>query len=556
MAQRVMDCGDAGHILVSKTVADVLLQLSQWSPYLTNLGECTVKHGVKVHLYSLAKAELGNPEQPRKLAGIPVPRARSKTLLAVGLTLVSLAAAGAFWLGRGGKSFQDTPSVAVLPFADMSAGKDQEYFSEGIAEELLNTLAKIPGLRVAARTSSFQFGGNTGNSRAIGQKLHVTNLLEGSVRKQGNHAKIATQLIKAEDGFQIWSDSYDKELTDIIAVQEEIARAVTSNLKVALLGGKTAPFAKTTNPEAYSDYLQGRYFRRQANKENLEKAVGYFEQAIKLDPGYAPAWVELGESRVSQANLDDIPAEEGYRKAREAVERALTLDPDLGEAHAAMGKIKMFHDWDWAGAGASFRRALALKPGDADVMRDAGSLAGYLGRLDEAVELYRRAKMIDPIFGSNSLGRNLYYAGRQEEAKAALEKALELVPETVVAHTLLGLVYLAQSHPKEALAEMEKEKDPALRLFGLALAYHSLGRKNESDADLAELIREFKAEAPYQIAEVYAFCGETERAFQWLEQAYTARDSGLIGMKGDPLLKSLATDPRYEALLKKMHLPL
>lgn len=548
---------------VSPAMADVVARALKKDPderwqTAAEFGEALVQHQ-----RNRAPMMVSAPSPPHTADGVFARRAKRysqwQRLIMAGVAALALAAvvAGVFWLERGGKNFQsvqDQASIAVLPFADMSSEKNQEYFSDGLAEELLNELADTPGLRVVARTSSFQFRGKTGDLRAIGQKLHVTNLLQGSVRKQGNHAKIATQLIKAENGFQIWSASYDKELTDIIAVQEEIAHAVTSKLKVTLLGGKTAPFAKATKPEAYNDYLQGRYFRRRPNKQNLERAVVYFEQAIKLDPGYAPAWVELGESRISQANVVDVPAEQGYRKAREAVEQALALDPDLGEAHAAMGKIKMYHDWDWAAAGASFQRAQKLMPGDADVMRDTGLLAGYLGRLDEAIELSRRAMVIDP-FGPIDLGQNLHYAGRQEEAKAALEKVLELVPERVGVHMWLGRVYLAQSHPQEALAEMEKEMDPGFRLFGLALAYHSLGRKKESDANLAELIEKYQVAAPFQIAEVYAFCGETDRAFRWLERAYTTRDAGLIQMKVDTLLKGLARDPRYAALLRKMRLP-
>ena len=346
-------------------------------------------------------------------------------------------------------------------------------------------------------------------------------------------------------------------MNDIFAVQEEIARAVTEALQVRLLGSrKTAPFAKSTNAEAYNAYLQGRYFLlRSTNRENLAKAVGYFEQAIKLDPSYAPAWVEVGEARSKQAGAAYIPIEDGYRKARTAVDRALTLDPDLADAHAILGEILMLHDWDWAGAEASYQRALALQPGNAGVMRAVGALDRLLGRLDEAIDCYRRAIEIDPLFGHKHLGLNLYYAGRLEEAKAALEKALEIDPDATHTHAFLGQVYLAQSRPQEGLAEAKKEKHPILRLCGQALAYHALGRKKESDASLAELIATMQADASYQIAEVYAFRGETDRAFKWLERAYTGHDPGLTEMKADPLLRSLRSDPRYAALLKKLRLP-
>jgi serine/threonine protein kinase/TolB-like protein/lipoprotein NlpI len=562
MAQRVMDCGDAGHILVSKTVADVLLQLSQWAPHLTDLGEFTVKHGVKVHLYNLATTEAGNRERPRKLAPAAIPKWKSKSLVAGVAALAVAVAAGGWWLGRSGRSSltsRDQSSIAVLAFRDLSPEQNQAYFSEGLAEELLDTLSKIQGLKVAARTSSFLFGVKPEDCRVIGQKLNVANILEGSVRKQGNRAKISTQLIKTADCFEVWSADYDRELTDFFAVQEEVARAVTANLKLKLLGEpKATPSPRSKDADAYNAYLEGRYLIGKRNKENLEKAVGYFEQAIGLDPGYAPAWAELSLSHTIQASGAYVPGAEGYRKAREEVDRALKLDADLAAAHAAMGYLQLTHDRDWAGADVSFRRARELDPGNDNVIRGAASLAMNLGRLDEAIALYSRAVEIDPLNPTSyhQLGIVLYYAGRQAEAAAAFKHALELAPERSSSHCLLGRLYLVQSHPQEALAEMEQEKQLSWRLFGLALAYHALGKKKESDENLAELIEKFSKGNPYQVAEVYAFRGETDLAFQWLARAYTEPDSALREIKSEPLLNNLRRDPRYAALLKKMGLPL
>jgi TolB-like protein/tetratricopeptide (TPR) repeat protein len=449
---------------------------------------------------------------------------------------------------------RDALSVAVLPFADMSAEKNQEYFSEGIAEELRDALAKVPGLRVTGRISSSQVRGE--DFGRIGKKLNVATILQGSVRKQGNRAKIGVQLIKAADGSQLWSETFEREMNDILAVQEEIARAVIGALKITLLAGKTpAPFAKSTSVEAHNAYLQGRYFLGRDTRESRVNAVSNFEQAIKLDPGYAPAWVGLGQSRITQAGSGDIPGTEGYRNAREAIDHTLMLDPDLGDAHSALGEIQMLHDWDWSGAEASYQRALKLEPGDAGVLRGAGSLARMLGHLDESIGLYRRAIEIDPLYGPKNLGLALLYAGRQDEAKTAFGKALELNPELAVAHAMLGRVYLAQSHPREALGEAEKVNHAAWRPYALALAYHALERKKDSDAKLAELI-EFPTGAPWLVAGVYAYREETDQAFEWLERAYTERDSGLTEIKVDPLLNSLRHDPRYQALLKKMGLPL
>ncbi len=490
-------------------------------------------------------------------------RRRWKILVPVGVLVAVLALAAAFWLGRGRRGSADTaaqastPSIAVLPFVNMSSDKEQEYFSDGLSEELLNDLAKIQGLRVAARTSSFQFKGKTEDLRTVGEKLNVGTILEGSVRKEGQRVRITAQLINAADGFHLWSETYDRQLNDIFAVQDEIARSVAGSLKVTLLGGKTAtPAAQGTNAEAYNAYLQGQYFFERPSKENLEKAISYYEQAIKLDSGYAPAWAGLAGARILQAGYGYVPVEEGYRKAREAAERALALDANLAEAHAAMGGIKESYDWDWAGADASYQRALALGPGDARVIGSAAGLAATLGRFEEAMALYRRAVELDALSvpAHHTLGIQAYYAGRLQEAVVALKKALELNPENPAVHTALGRVYLAQAHPQEALAEMEQEPHPILRVYGLALAYHALGRKKEADAALAELIAKYQAHAAYQIAEVYAFRGEADRAFEWLEGAYAQRDGGLTGMKGDPLLKNLERDPRYAAFLKKMRL--
>ena len=353
-------------------------------------------------------------------------------------------------------------SIAVLPFVNMSPDKEQEYFSDGLAEEMLNSLAKIPGLHVAGRTSAFQFKGKNEDLRVIGQRLNVATVLEGSVRKEGHRVRITAQLIKVDDGFHLWSETYDRELNDIFAVQEEIARAVAGSLKVALLGEKTAtPSSRGTNADAYNAYLQGRYFLERRSQENMDRALGYFEQAIKLDPGYAPAWVGLAMAHNRQAYFGYAPFDEGFRKARAAAEQALALDRSLAGASAEMGLVQMAHDWDWAGADASFKRALALEPGNATVVLRAADLALALGHLDEALALNRRAVDLDPLSAEAQVygGVAALYAGRLEEAAAGFTKALELNPAYPSTRVFLGRLYLAQSHPQEALAEMDREPE-------------------------------------------------------------------------------------------------
>ncbi len=491
---------------------------------------------------------------------------RWRPIAAAAAIVAMLLLIAAFWLARRKTvpgTAQITPSIAVLPFVDLSPDKNQEYFSDGLAEELLSSLVKIQGLHVVARTSSFQFKGKNEDLRVVGQKLNVATVLEGSVRKQGQRVRISAQLVQASDGFHLWSETYDRDLTDIFAVQEEIARSVVASLRVTLLGEKVHS-PRATSVEAYNAYLQGKYFSSQSAyprdiRERLEKAIAHYEQAIKLDPNYAPAWAMFSRALRTRADFDNDPLykEKEFSKAREAAERALALDPNLADAYLAMGFIKQFQDWDWARADAFYRRALALEPGNAVVVGAAAYLAATLNRFDEALRLSRRAVELDPIRPGTQffLGRVAWWAGRLDEAAAAEQKASELNPDLGLLHNVLARVYLAQSRPQEALVEAERETNPSFRLQGLALAYHALARKPESDRALAELIAKYPGIAASQIAQVYAFRGEADAAFMWLERAYVLRDSGLADIKGDPLLKNLERDPRYAAFLKKIRLP-
>ena len=486
-----------------------------------------------------------------------------KVIGAIGALAAVVAVGGGVYALRGRSSSATPapasvqPSIAVLPFADLSAQKDQEYFSDGLAEELLNSLAKVKGLRVVARSSSFQFKGKTEDLRTVAEKLNVGTILEGSVRKQGGRVRITTQLVKA-DGFQLWSETYDRELTDIFAVQAEIARAVASSLQVALIGTPASESPSSKNVEAYNANLQGRYFHALRGRENFEKAAAYFEQALKLDPDYAAAWAGLGSVRMSQADNVHVPVDVGYRQARTAVERALAVDPSLAEAHGAMAMIRATYDWDWASADTSIKRALALDPEGARTLRRASGLAATLGRFDEALRLSRRAIAVDPLSATSwmNLSQTAISAGELDESLSAVAKAQELQPGRALLHAQRGLLYLVQGKPPEALTEFQQEVELLWRQQGLALAYHALGRKEQADQALAELIDNFAAEGAFQVGQVYAYRGEADRAFEWLERAYKQRDGGLSGMKGDFLLKSLERDPRYVALLKKMRLPI
>ncbi|MFQ5674303.1 MAG: protein kinase [bacterium] len=449
-------------------------------------------------------------------------------------------------------------TIAVLPFADMSPNKDQEYFSDGLAEELLNVLARNPALRVTSRTSAFSFKGSNTDIRTIAAKLNVQHILEGSVRKSGNQIRVTTQLIDVATDAHLWSNTYDGTLDNIFAVQDTISRSVARALQVALLGSAAQTVREETSPAAYNAYLQALHFFKLRTRENFEKAIGYYEQALALDPGYARAWVGLSVVHSRQANAGYIPLGEGYGKARQEAQKALELAPNLGGAHAQMGWLKRIYDWDWNGADAAYRRALAIEPRNAVAARGAAHLAATLGRFEEALALDRRAIELDPVNAAARVNHSLhaYYAGRLEEAEAACWKVLELNPQYPGGHLRIGRVYLEKGNPDSALLEIKREPEPVWQMFGFALVYHALGKKREADASLAAFTKAYEKDAAFQIAEIYAYRGETDRTFEWLERAYDQRDGGLSEIKGDPLLRSIETDPRYATFMKKMKLPL
>jgi len=488
--------------------------------------------------------------------------ARRLGVLAVVLLLVA-AVAGYFWRSRrhSGAAGVNTASIAVLPFADMSPGKDQEYFSDGLAEELTNALAKVPGLKVAGRSSAFQFKGKNEDVRAVGQKLNVANVLEGSVRREGSRVRITAELTKVNDGFQLWSEEYNTEIKDIFEVQDEIARAVTEALQIKLLGANATlalAGSKVTNPDAYQAYLQAAYFlNRGSEKTNYDKALAYADQAIKLDANFSPAWA-LRSTVFAGMGVDDfMDLGLGIRRAREDAEQAIALDPRSAAGYLSLANVLLNYDFDWEGAEATLNKAAALQPGSSDLLYYRADLEENRGRLDKAIEFRKRSIALNPLCSPCHLflGNDLYEAGQYDEANTILQKALDLDPQQGYVHLVRGQILLAQGRPQEALVEMQRESAEALRLAGEAFAYHSLGRREASEAALKELIAKHGSDAAYQVAEVYAYRGEVDKALEWLDRAYQQHDAGLAHIKYDPLLESVRSDPRYKALLQKMNLP-
>src|SRR5438132_3327282 len=406
MAQRVMDCGDAGHILLCQHVADDLVQYRQWAPRLRDLGECEVKHGVRLHLVNLYAEPLGNAAVPQKFqqakpkAAAEKPARRSVGWIAA-LVLLAILAAGAtyyFTAHRSKGAAIPEKSIAVLPLVNSTGDPANEYFSDGMSEEFISSLSRLQELKVVGRTSSFQFKGTTDNSRTIGEKLGVAYLLEGSVRKSADRVRIAVALIKSGDGANVWSDTYDRELKDIFAVQSEIAGAVAKQLKVALLGnnGQTAQLTTAATPsnqnvEAYNALLQGNFYYNRFTAEDTRKAIGYYEEAIRLDPRYALAYAKLSINALNlgtnYAGLATKEREESIAKACASAKRALELDPNLADAHLAQGGILELLDFNFAAAEAELRRAVELAPQNPYAIANVALLLSALGRLDEAVAL-------------------------------------------------------------------------------------------------------------------------------------------------------------------------
>ena len=482
----------------------------------------------------------------------------------------ALASASAMTLRTAavGVPAEEAPSIAVLPFVNMSRDEDNEYFADGLAEELLNVLAKIRGLRVAARSSAFRFKGKPADAADIGRALNVASLLEGSVRKAGNRLRVAVRLVKVADGYQLWSETYDRMVDDIFAVQDDIARSVVKELRSTLLGdagnaaagheAKAAVAAavkgRSSHPEAYRNFLHGRHFIGRNTREETAKGIGYLNEALALQPSFALAWAELGRAYANEANWGWTPASEGYARARDAMIRALSLEPDLAEGHAGMAWIQMVYDWDWRGADASFRRALELAPGNALVLHQAGILAANAGRFEEGIALGRQAVEQDPLSATAYfyLGITYIVAGRYEEATAAVDKALELAPQSAAMRAWMAIAMHLMGRLTDALEQARQEPEEWGRLFALAICEHAAGRTAAADDALRQLLDKHAGDAAYQIAEVYAVRGEADAAFEWLERARVQHDGGAAWTKVDPLLRPLHTDVRWMDLLRKL----
>lgn len=503
---------------------------------------------------------------PKKIPGIAggyvklIPTIR-KLLWKIVIVILLLVAFSTYVILQKSTSKEtNNKKIAVLPFININNDPADEYFSDGIMEDILTQLVKIGDLKVISRTTMMSYKNSNKTLREISQELDADIVLEGSVRRDAKQLRISAQLIDASTDEHLWAETYDNELKEVLTIQSEIAQKIAEALHTKLSPAEKDRLMAPAilNVEAYNFILKGSYYLGQGSREDVEKAIDQIKQALSLEGNNARAWAQLATAFARQADLGAVSTEEGYSKARLAAEKALELDDQLAQGYTIMGWIKRSFDWDWVGAEAECRKALELAPGDVTVIRNMANLEKSLGRFDQAITLMRKASELDPkkVPIYTSLGLMSMYANRLEEAATAYKKAIELNPQYPPAHTFLGLVYLLQGKSDKAIAEIQHESDEGWRLYGLAQAYYGAKRMAQADGALNSLVSIYGSESAYQVAEVYAYRGEIDSTFEWLEKAYAFRDGGLSELKGDPFMKNIESDQRYVAFLKKMKLPL
>jgi TolB-like protein/Flp pilus assembly protein TadD len=477
----------------------------------------------------------------------------------VAVAVLAAAIVGIFlFLPSSSPTAANSKTVAVLPFTNMAGDKEEEYFSDGITEDILTQLAKIAEINVISRTSVMQYKGTTKSIREIGKELNAGVILEGSVRHAGDQVRIVAQLIDASTDKHLWAETYDRQYKEIFAIQTEIARNIASALKTRLspvdMEHLKAPPAPNT--AAYNLLLQGRYFANRRDGTNTVKAIDLYQRALTVDSNDARIWVGLSDAYVQLGSIGWEGITNPNARAREAARKAIALDDNSAEGHRALALILLAVDWNWQEADRECKRALELEPGNASTVNQMSYLSASLGRFDEAIAAGQKAIALDPILDRSyfALAFTYHYVNRQRESIALCRKTLELTPQYPCAHSLIALNYLALGRIDSALAEAHLEEEELWRLHALGIVLHAAGRKEEADQALAELIRKSPTNSPFQIAEVYSCRGEVDKALEWLETAYTLHDAGVSQIMGDPRFKRVEHDPRFAAFLKKLKL--
>jgi len=583
IASRIEQLAGAGGICVSMDV------------------ERQIRNALEARFEKFGSADLKNIKLPMDLFRIVLPwekgaespakRTSKKSPLLIPAAVLVLVAllAGWWWMQPSSKNQQsvgahalpaaptntpDQKSVAVLPFVNLSDEKGSEYFSDGVSEELLTVLQKIPGMHVAARTSAFSFKGKNATAQEIGQKLGVAYLVEGSVRKAAEAVRIAARLTRADTGEELWSENFTRNLKDVFAVQTELAETIVAQLRGQLTGAgagsadkqkiqaevQAAEKGGTKNLDAHEYYLQGRFYENRHSEKSAREALAAYQRAVALDPGFALAWAGVAQTNLWLAAFSTEGGQKGFdahlASARDAVARALSIEPDLPNGLLARATIETNFDFNWNGAAQTVAKALALAPADPNIVIAAANLEIARGNMDRAIELYRKAVDLDPVNAQarSFLAFNLAATKRFAEARAEFPRVVELNPAAPWAHAGLGLSYLLENKFEEAATAAQAEAGEWARLLIVSCARWGQKRVTESDAALAQLTANESETAAYQIAEVYAYRGDKDRAFEWLERARRQRDPGLASLRKDPLLPNLHDDPRWNVFLHTMGL--
>jgi TolB-like protein/Tfp pilus assembly protein PilF len=583
IASRIEQLAGAGGICVSMDV------------------ERQIRNALEARFEKFGTADLKNIKLPMDLFRIVLPwekgaepsaaRASKKSpiLVPVAVLVILALLAGWWFMQRSNKNQQpaathavpaapanapDQKSVAVLPFVNLSDDKGSEYFSDGVSEELLTVLQKIPGMHVAARTSAFSFKGKNATAQEIGQKLGVAYLVDGSVRKSGDAVRIAARLARADSGQELWSENFTRNLKDVFAVQSELAETIVAQVRDRLTGGAAGSAAKekiqaevqaaekggTKNVEAHELYLQGRFYENRHSDKSAREALAAYQHAVELDPRFARAWAGVARTHTWIAGF----ATEGGQKtfdahlasARDAIARALAIEPDLPDALYARAWIETNFDFNWSAATQTVSKAMALAPADPNVLIAAANLETALGNRDRAIEIYRKAVELDPVNAQSRsfLAFGLANTKRFAEARAEYARVIELNSSAPWAHAGLGLAYLLQNKFEEAATEAQADAGEWARLLIVSCARWAQKHVQESDAALNELIKNESELAAFQIAQAYAYRGDKDKAFEWLERARRQRDPGLGDLLKDPLLENIHDDPRWNAFLRTMGL--
>jgi TolB-like protein/Tfp pilus assembly protein PilF len=441
-------------------------------------------------------------------------------------------------------------SIAVLPFVNMSSDVEQDYFSDGISEELLSILTKIPELHVISRSSAFSYKGRSIKLSQVAHELSVTYILEGSVRKAGNRLRIAAQLSDARSDIQMWSAVYERAFDDIFAIQDEITAAVVKELKVKLLG--PAPKVAAPNPKSYALYLQACYMSRKASAEGQVQSKALLEQALAIDPTYVAARVGLAYNYSVESLTQMRRANDGFPRARALAREALKIDPEEADAYALLGSIAMMYDKDLADAARHYERAMALEPTNLDIIAEVAGLLASLGRIDAAIALEEYVVTRDPVYPTVfcNLGLSYLCARRLDESIASFRTALSLSPSSIVAHSGIGLAMLLKGEVKGVIEEVKQEPSEVLRLRGLVVCHHALGQQHASDTALEELIEKHGERSAYEIASALAYRKEADRAFEWLAKAVEFRAPTLAFLPVNFMFASIRDDPRWIRFLE------